>query len=105
VTYTRVRNPFDSTNSATPSNQTFSSWCWMGDYAQLSVQVVNNSVVTMYGSNRDLWKITPTSVDTLSVITAIAATGVYKVEPGMGWVQFQRSTSTQTVSYIGQERG
>jgi hypothetical protein len=111
--YERQRNPFNEAGKGVIaggvaqgalSNQTFSGWCWMGDFAQISVQVYNNSVVTMYGTNADLWKNSATTVNDASVVTAIAAAGAYKVEPGMGWVQFQRSTSTQSVFYVGQSR-
>ena len=102
--YLRQRNPYDSTGSLAPSNQTFSNWCWMGDFAQISVQVYNNSVVTIYGTNKPGWTLSLNTVNDASVLTALAAAGVVKIEPGMGWVQFQRSTSTQTVFYIGQSR-
>jgi hypothetical protein len=108
MAYTRVRDPFaravDSLNTVALSHQTSSNWCWVGDYAQLSVSVCNNSVVTIYGTDSDLWKATPSASVDSSVITAIGAAGVYKIEPGMGWLLFQRSTSTQTVSYVGQSR-
>lgn len=111
--YYRQRNPFNEVgkgvlaggaSQGALSNQTVSVWQWMGDFAQISVQVVNNSVVTIYGTDNDLWKNAPNASTDSSVITAIAAAGVYKVEPGFAWAQFQRSTSTQTVFYVGQSR-
>ena len=114
--YHRQRNPFNEANknvlagpggnagTATLSNQTMSLPCFVGDFAQLSVSCVNPSVVTIYGTNSDLWKNALNSSVDSSVITVISAGGVYKIEPGMEWLQFQRSTSTQTVFYVGQSR-
>lgn len=114
--YHRQRNPFNEANknvlggvsgnagTATLSNQTMSLPCWMGDFAQISVQVANNSVVTIYGTNSALWTTAFNSSVDSSVITSLSVAGVYKVEPGFDWAQFQRSTSTQTVFYVGQSR-
>lgn len=109
--YKRHRNPFstsgsglDPANTTYPSSLTFSTWCWMGDYAQIGVQTYNNSATTLYGSNRNGWTVSLSTVNDASVITVLSAAGMYRIEAGFDWVQFQRSSSTNTIFYVGQSR-
>lgn len=76
----------------------------MGDFVTIGLQTYNNSALTLYGSNRNGWTQSLSTVNDASVLTVITAAGNFKIEPGFEWVQFQRSSSTDTIYYTGQSR-
>ncbi len=108
--YHRHRNPFDASQSGRspagtvyPSSMSTSGPCWMGDFNELSMQVWNDSVVTLQGTMRNGWAGTAIAEGDWSTLSTIAAAGAYSITPTTEWMRFLRSSSTQTILYAGQE--
>jgi hypothetical protein len=88
--------------SATSSTYT-SSAHYVGDYAYMSVEWPDggNSTLTLQGSNDDGFR---ASIATWSTLSAIAAAGIYTLDPGVRWVRAQRSSDDSLAAVVLQGR-
>ncbi len=98
--YTRRVVLFDSESI---NSTTFtSSDVFVGDFDRVVVSVETAagaaSLLTLQGSNDDGFN---TSITTRSVLTGIAVSGIYPVEPGFRWLRAQRaSVDSQNQAYL-----
>jgi len=85
-----------------PNSLMTSSAYFVGDFRDQSVQIdtMSGSAITIQGFNDDGFR---SSIATWSTLTAIAAAGMFTIDPGVRWIRVQRASADtdNTITHFG----